>query len=65
MIKNKGQMKIAKAQRKVVDAFVKSHSDIISALPNEAVDGFSRGVSGALGVQHTICISSINLVRLA
>lgn len=58
-------MKTAKAHRKVVDAFVKSHSDIISALPNEAVDGFSRGVSGALGVQHTICISSINLVLLA
>jgi hypothetical protein len=65
MSKKTSQLKVAKAQRKVVDAFVKNHSDIISALPNEAVDGFSLGVSGALGVQHTLCISSINLVRLA
>lgn len=65
MSKKTSQLKVAKAQRKVVDAFVNSRSDIISALSNEAVDGFSLGVSGALGVPLTLCISSINLVRLA
>lgn len=65
MIKKKGQMKIAKAQKKVINAFIEQRADIISAISDGAVDGFSRGVAGALGVPVPLCLASIKQARLA
>lgn len=65
MIKKKGQMKIAKAQKKVINTFIESRSDIILAISDGAVEGFSRGVAGALGVPAPLCLAGIKQARLA
>lgn len=65
MIKKKGQMKIAKAQKKAINAFIKSRADIISAISDGAVEGFSRGVAGSLGVPFVLCLSGIKQARLS
>jgi hypothetical protein len=65
MIKKKGQMKIAKAQKKIINSFIESRADIISAISYGAVEGFSRGVAGALGVPLSLCLVGIKQARLA
>jgi hypothetical protein len=65
MIKKKGQMKIAKAQKKIINAFVERQSNIISAISDGAVDGFSKGVAISLGVPLSLCLASIKQARLS
>lgn len=65
MIKKKGQMKIAKAQKKIINSFIERQSNIISAISDGAVEGFSRGVANSLGVPLSLCLAGIKQARLA
>lgn len=65
MIKKKVQLNIIKNQKKLIAAFIERQSNIILAISDGAVDGFSRGVAGALGVPLPLCLASINQARMA